>query len=397
MVAAGTFVLVWLHVGNLLSLFYVAMLVAPLTTAVAFGLRFEVGRSDDSPRVVINRLMSVLETIAPVQRVDHDTLIADVGKWITIVITAKETKDGSVVTSHAGLSEEEWTTALNLILILSMSVFIFAPMALIALRNTVSFAAERVAPAVSSSVPVENPVRAGGAREIFSEALDEGVRLIWRARKGVVSQYHDRLLLSGTAAILVMLFSILGLLYLGECCGFDLVEQGLVLPIALLNSVMTLVSLVLLVRRDSMRKIRACDSWAGRFASAMPGTEPPVVSSASGEGSLELLVRAAHEIPAWLKAGDHGEYYREPGLWLPLAYMLLIGSSLMFSGSIEFDAADTAKSVPFLLGVLLVGLSVLMYAWWAAVRRRVNKRVTDDWARRAEALRRRMETYLQGL
>jgi len=366
--------------------------------AAGFGLRFQVGQSVNPPRVVVDQLIDVLQSIAPVERVDHETLVADVGKWISIVITVKEAEGGSVVSCHAGLSKRNWQSSLVLTLLFPGAAMIFlVPMALVALRNTVSFATARVVPAVSSSAIVECPVRAGGARELFSEALHEGVSMIWRARRGLVSQYHDRLLVSGIVALIVVLFSILGLLHLGEIRGLDLVEQGLVLPIAGLSGGMTLVSLVLALRWDSMRKIRACDLWAERFASAMSGAELPAASSASGEGSLELLVHAAHEVPTWLKVGDRGEYYREPGLWFPLVYMIVTGSSLMISGILEFGAADLAKLVPLVLGALLVGLSVLVYSWWAVTRRRVNKRATENWVRRAEALRGRMEAYLQGL
>lgn len=395
--AVGVVAITWLYVDALTSKFYVTLLVAPLTIAVAFGLRFEVGRSDAPPRVVINRLVSVLESDAPVERVDHDTLIVDVSKWVTVVITARAAGAGSVVTCHAGLSRKEWTTVLIVFIFFGAPALVFVPTSLVALGRSASFAAKRVAPYVSMPAISDRPTGIVDARESFSEALDEGLRMIWRARKGLVSQYHDRLLTLGIASLLVIFFSILGLVYLDGLWQLGLVDRGLLLPISGLNGAVALASLFLVFRHDSLQKMRACDSWADRFAMIQSGDYSSATPSAYGQGSLELLVHAVREVPSWLKAGDHGEYYREPGLWLPLAYMLVIGSGLIVNGSIEFDWADTTRSSWFILGILLVGLSVLMYVWWAVVRRRENQRVLDYWSSRTQDLGRRMDKYFEGL
>jgi len=250
---------------------------------------------------------------------------------------------------------------------------------------------------LSSEAPVEDLSMQGGVRESYSEMLDEGIRLVWRARSGLQSQYHDRLLLAGTAGILVTLVSMLAMFFVDGLRILDTLGGEVTVAFAVLGGMLTMVSIVILFRRDSMRKIRACDSWAGRFAATMSGSEGPEGSSLSLEGSAELLVSATREVPAWLRAGDHDIYYREPGLWLPPVIFALISSNMIANGLAGPEPVDLTRMTWSAVGVFLLGLTILVCVWWDVLRRRANKRNMADWASRAESLRGRMETYLQGL
>lgn len=288
-----------------------------------------------------------------------------------------------------------WGTLITLLVLVWTSVLGIVAIVLVAWKAR-RFATGPLASLVGAvdSLP---PPPSDDIRVLLVDGLSEGHRLASEAYEAQRSSYYDTLAVLGVVGLAVWVFVLL-VLFFTLPSPSPWREWASLLGLSTLIAGAATAGMMWATRRRTRPRLLASREWAERLRSALnresvreaPGPEEP--------SSVELLLDASGQVPGWLRVKR----------WSGLSGDQAAGWVVILLGFVAFWvvwlAVDLAFAGAFLYAVLAAAAGTAMFAgayvYWARWRRKQDEEIAEtleEWQERAQALRSRLDRFLQDL
>lgn len=288
-----------------------------------------------------------------------------------------------------------WGTLITLIVLVWTSLIGLLTVVYVE-RKARRFARDRLA-AIVTGVDSLPPPSTEDIRVLLVHGLSEGHRLASDAYEAQRSALGDSVALVAVTGLAVWALALV-LLVFGLPPGSPWREGAPLLGLPLAIGVGVTLGLEWAVWRRARPRILASRGWAERLRIALireASRQPPAPAELS---SVELLMELSEQIPAWLRlrrwVGLSGD---QAAGWV----VFLLGFIAFWILGLAFDLAYTGAFLDGLLaGLAGAAAAVGAYVYWARWRTKQEEtieRTLDEWRRRTESLRSRLDGFLQDL
>jgi hypothetical protein len=212
-----------------------------------------------------------------------------------------------------------------------------------------------------------------GVEALMMDSLAEAYVLAREAADDHRAELQDR-------SIIIVIFALVGWLALLALSGpYPTEWSSFAWKMGLGTLLLVSIALtgIFMIKRWTRELIEGEERWAERLMAAMRGVGP------EGESTVELLLRACHEVPRWLEVNHRGSWRKEPGKALLILILLDSGvMAIMSYGSIWWGF--------YLLGGAFMVIGIILLTDHYRRARKVTIELREHWdLKMAE-----MESYL---
>jgi len=266
---------------------------------------------------------------------------------------------------------------------------------LVALFGRALVFARRLAASLPADGEIPEETSVADVDALLLVGLSEGHRLAAEAYEAHRSSYWDAQVIVLVTALLAWAITLVVIVTSGSWWidrPFDL------LAYATAAGASVALPAGLLVWRRYGARLREFRAWSIRLEAAWLRQAARAAPSDTEPSTFELLAEASSHVPSWVDASRRSGFLEAPhtGFLAPVlafwAFLLFVwGASLLIGGSAA-------------IGLLLLGGGVLLAAGahalnrqWRRAQDSAAQRLLSDWTNRYDAIRGRMERFLQDL
>lgn len=374
---------------------YVFLVAATVVFAVLFLPWRRVARSPLPPDALQKHLVFQLRREGLRVEEDPEGTKVRLGSVAALRFRISPVSSGSELRYQPYATPSGWGTLITL-LILAWTSLIGAVAVFYVERKARRFARDRLGALVTAadSLPPPPP---DDIRVLLVHSLSEGHRIASEAYEAQRSNLGDTVALIAVSGVGVWALALFGLFF-GLAPESPWHRWAALLGLATAVAFVVTLGLEWAAWRRFRPRLRESRSWAERLQLALAretAREPPAAAEPS---NVELLMDLSREIPAWLRmrrrAGLSGD---QAAGWV--VFILASVAFMAFSLALEFAFMSAfLYAVPAVLGG--TGSAVAAYVYWARWREtqeRAMASTLDEWGRRTETLRSRLDRFLEDL
>ena len=373
-------------------------LIALVPFAFVFLPWFRAGSVQSAPENVLAFLAHDFRMSSLVVAQGSGEITVRLERWASLRIRARPEGERCGLSYQASATPGGWGTLILLFLLVWP-----APLAiiwsLVIFHRVVGAIEQRIGPIVREGRLPET-FQPDDIHVLLLSSLGEGHRLALEGYEAERDTYHDTLGLVVLGAVLgwFLLFLGLGFVLTDPDWGRRMTNAFLV---SLGGSVAFGILGGLLVRHRYLPTVLRHREWVSRLDAALRREASRHPAETGLPTTFDVLWQASEEVPRWIETQSRAGLNRDPAMWGILFMAVWWGIQL------------TAFGVPLLLvpapgnpgvGIALVavGVGLLLgahrfYRRWRRKRDDELARMRDGWSRQYDALRNRMEQFLQDL
>jgi len=373
-------------------------LITLVPLALAFLPWFRAGFVQAAPESVLAYLAHDFRMSSRIVALGPGEITVRLDKWASVKIRAQPREGGSILSYQTYATPSGWGVLILLFLVIWPAPFAIIP-TLVIFHRVVAAVERRVAPIVREG-RLPDTFRPDDIRVMLLSSLGEGHRLALESYEAERDRYHDAL---GVVVLLAMLGWFLLFLAFGflladpdwgrRTMNAFLISLGGTLAFGILAG--------LLVRSRFRPTILRHREWVSRLETALRRESSREPIEAGLPGTFDLLWRASEEVPRWIATQSRAGLDRDPAIWGILFIAAWWGIQLMIFGVplLLFPAYGNPVVGAALVaaGVGLLLAADRLYRRWRRRRDEELTRMRDGWSRQYDALRNRMEQFLQDL
>jgi hypothetical protein len=381
------------------------MLAALATMVVLFVPWRTFARVKAAPADILAHLALRMRSLRFRVQESDGVLTVRLGRYAAARIRARPQGEGSTALQvQAYATNSGWGTV---ILLIFLWLGAFADLLLMAYlwRRARDFAREDV----RSLLPEDGPLKAPPAEEEIRRALlntlAEAYRIAAETRDARRSDYWDSMgvvLLGALAVWAVVLMSLLwpGVSLLGP--DFD-TRLRWAFSLAAAAALGSALPAVWALRRRFLRASRPLDAWVARLSTALSHEAAGALDADGAPSRFELLAEVSLQLPKWTAILQRSPVGRGPFAGFAELAIVLGGFTAI---SLVLGLWSYAVSTGGDLTLALVSTAALAIALWWGVRayrwqrgreELQAKKGAEEWSARFEALREKMQGFLEGL
>lgn len=365
---------------------------------IAFAVSTRLREVKGAPAEVLADLAYRLKVSGYLVTERRGTLKVQISSTSTIKVSARVAPGGTSVRYRMGMTPPATILLVVCIMAPMFMASLWLVFVLFMIYRTAVFASDRVLPRLSQLPVPRPPAEEEDTRKMLINGLAEGRRLSAEAHEAARSTYHDAIILSVVASLVLSfvlgLFLIRRVLY-GESGAMVLLAAEAFAVLA--GTISSVVSWRLLARRWKPR-ISDIGAWSARLEAAL-AREASGRPAPDGEpSSFELIAGWYEELPKWLKARRKGGMLREPGQWLLIFFAGYEAISLALAAASEMMHDDYKNAVGYLVvSAVSFGVAVAVYLWWRKNRNEEDNATVAEVNKRLQSLKAEMEKHLGGM
>ena len=377
---------------------YGQLIGAVLCSMIAFAVSLRLREVKGAPADILADLAYRLRVSGYLVTERRGTLTVRISSTSTIKVSARAAPGGTALRYRIGMTPP---AAILLVVCIMAPMFmasLWLAFVLFMIYRTAVFASDRVLPRLSQLPVPRPPAEEEDTRKMLIKGLAEGRRLSAEAHEAARSTYHDAIILSVVASLMLSfaLGLFLSMRVLGSESGATVLLTAEAFA-ALAGISSSVVSWRLLTRRWRPL-ISDTGAWSARLEAAL-AREASGRPAPDGEpSSFELIAGWYEELPKWLKARRKGGMLREPGQWLLIFFAGYQGVTFALSGALGILQESYSMAMWYFAGsAVLFALATGVYLHWRKTRREED----GDTVARVDAglrsLKAEMEKYLGGV
>lgn len=391
----------WIRIGGLALLGMITVLALVLLTPPEFQIRASMiggvvvlagafllsqGKLQlDSPR---NGTLGVLATSLRERcyRVEERKNVLKIHlNWLTqAIIKVKSDGTRAELTCTADATPTGWSIIIILLLfgIIIGGAFVI-PIVLYAYWRAQSFGFTELPIAVAAMGAVKRERENRSARVTLIDGLAEAHRLAAETYEAEQSNLQDAELIAivfeGVVGwlVLLILFSHLPLIAAPKLSVSDAALLALVLAFS------ATATTILVVRRHYRPRLQRYWEWKEKLRIALSRETEGIKPDDVEPSAVELLFDVGKELPDWFKTRRQGAAYLEPGTWLILSYLAIIGFSMLLP-AIYFVLAGLTPDAwwVIVIGGGIVAGTVALYFHWSRGQKERERELMSQYNER---------------
>jgi hypothetical protein len=305
--------------------------------------------------------------------------------WLTqAMIKLKSDGTKAELTCTADATPTGWSIIIILLLfgIIIGGAFVI-PIILYAYWRAQSFGFTELPIAVAALEAVKRERENRGARVMLIDGLAEAHRLAAETYEAERSNLQDAELIAivfeGVVGwlVLLILFSQLPLIAAFEFSAPDAALLALVLAF------FATATTILVVRRHYRPRLQRYWEWKEKLRIALSRETEGIKPDDVEPSAVELLFDVGKELPDWFKTRRKGAAYLEPGTWLILSYLAIIGFSMLLPAIYLVLAGLTPDAwwVMAIGGGIVAG-TVALYFYWSRGQKERERELMSQYNER---------------
>jgi hypothetical protein len=371
--------------------------VGAVLLAALFLPRFRLATLKTPPDLTLAYIADRLRRQGRRVRVDRDHLSVRIGSFSAVKLWAKPGMEG-VVRFQADATPRGWSLVMFLfffglapfgvvgILATATVIAIFVRALVFARRLAATLPADGEIPEASSIADVD---------ALLLGALAEGHRLAAEAYEAHRSSYWDGQVIVLAAAIVAWAVTLVAIVTSGSWWIDRPLDPFLY---AIAGGAAVALPAGSLVWRRYGARLHEMRAWSIRLESAWLQQAGRASPSDTEPSTFELLAEASSHVPAWIDVSRRSGFLEAPHTGFLAPVLAFYAFSLFIGGSSLLIGGSTA------IGALLLGGGVLLAVGahrlnrqWRHAQDSAGRRLLSDWTNRYDAIRGRMERFLQDL
>ena len=376
---------------------YWQLLGAAVCSIIAFAVSLRLREVKGAPADVLADLAYRLRVSGYLVTERRGTLKVRISSTSTIKVSARAAPGGTSVQYRIGMTPPAAVLLMVCIMAPTLTASLWLAFVLFMIYRTAVFASDRVLPRLSQLPITKPPAEEEDTRRMLINGLAEGRRLSAEAHEAARSTYHDAIILSVTASLVlsIALGLFLSMRVLGGESGATVLLAAEAFTV-LAGTVSSVISWRLLARRWKPR-IADIGAWSARLEAAL-AREASGQPAPDGEpSSFELIAGWYDELPKWLRARRKAGMLREPAQWLLIFFASYEAISFAAGGVSEIMHDDHKNAVGYLVvSAVLISVAVAIYLRWRKTRNEEDNATVVEVNKRLQSLKAGMEKYLGG-
>ena len=381
-----------------LTAVYGQALGAAVCSIIAFAVSLRLREVKGAPADVLADLAYRLKVSGYLVTERRGTLTVRISSTSTIKISARGAPGGTALRYRIGMTPQAAILLVIVVMAPTLTASVWLAFVLFMIYRTAVFASDRVMPRLSQLPVPKPPAEEEDTRKMLINGLAEGRRLSAEAHEAARSTYHDAIILSVVASLVLSfalgLFLSMRILY-GESGAMVLLAAEAFAVLA--GTISSVISWRLLARRWKPR-ISDIGAWSARLEAALAREASDRPAPDGEPSSFELIAGWYEELPKWLKARRKGGMLREPGQWLLIFFAGYEAINLALGAASEMMHDDYKHAVGYLVvSAVLFGVAVAIYLRWRKTRNEEDNATVAEVNKRLQSLKAEMEKYLGGM